>query len=109
MEDWVKNLKEGDKVIVCCGQNEDIKTVERVTPHFFSTEQYRFNKQTLTTPGRQYKWGSKICCEPATLENISRINNKKTKSNLISKIKKDNLLKLSIPELKEILSILQTD
>lgn len=111
MDEWLKNLKAGDKVIVSCGGygfNMKLHTIDRITPTgqmIISGYRYK-NGERVGSYGR---WDRRPYLTEATQKNIDKIIKNDTINGTRFMYNELKLDKLSIEQLNKIKEILTID
>jgi len=110
MNDWLKNLKVGDNVIIDSRHGSSVTKVERFTKtQIVLKNNYKFNRTTGYEVGGD-TWNT-VSISPATFERLCQITLEKKKDVLVSKIIKrtyhSKLASLSIESLETIAKILE--
>jgi len=99
-KEWIKDLKEGDKVVVSSRHGKSITVVTKITPKgFVKTDKYQFN-QDGSQRGNSDRWN------PFYLEQLTdEVLLEFKKNGLVRKCKEIKFSELSIEQIEQILSI----
>lgn len=100
-QDWLKNLKVGDKVFVTTSFTKDLKTVQRITP---TGRVVVNNTQFVDGVNRSSMWQS-IYLEEATDEAVERYNAVKFIKQVREALKNFNLTYRQAQEIDKILNL----
>lgn len=102
MNDWLKNLKVGDKVIVSCRMGDVIRTVEKITPAGnIKVNGTLFNSNGLERGGDT--WNMTYLHE-ATPEAVQKVTNKNIIQKAINLMR--NTTKITPEQAKAIIAVL---
>lgn len=105
--EWLQNLKAGEQVIVDCGRNQRIMTVERVKPRRIKINgiPVEFRKINGDEICKQNIWSSGRRLQEPTPEAIQKIRESEKHSALLFDMTRIVFKKLSINQLERIVDI----
>lgn len=109
--EWLQNLKAGEQVIVDCGRNQRIMTVERVTPAQIKINgiPVKFRKANGDEICKRDRWSSGRRLQEPTHEAIQKIRESEKHSALLFDMTRIVFKKLSINQLERIVTIAQEE